>query len=174
MIRIGHRAVSHYPDSGCILENKGQIVFRGETRIGNQCAVSVYPKAQLTFGQDFCMTAGVNIVCTRKITFGNDNLIGWNTTIMDSSFHRMKDATTHKFVGKGWEQVEIGDSNWVSSDCKILAGTKTPGHCVVGANSLLSKDYTSYGQNIMLAGGPAKKVKEEIYWDKNDDKPETI
>ncbi|MBE6283175.1 MAG: hypothetical protein E7098_02395 [Mediterranea massiliensis] len=145
MIRIGHRAVSHYPDNGCILENNGKIIFCGETRIGNCCAVSVGKKGLLVFGDSFCATAGIHIVCHNKVVFNRNNLIGWNSYVMDTNFHRLKDKSGN-FVSSGYGEIVLGENNWVSSECKLLPNTYTPKFCSVACNSLLNKDYGNYGE----------------------------
>lgn len=35
MIRVDHRHVSHFPNTGAILDNKGTIIFKGSFRLGN-------------------------------------------------------------------------------------------------------------------------------------------
>jgi len=44
----------------------------------------------------------------------------------------------------------------------IPKGTKIRNNCVVGANSLLNKKYDY--ENVVIAGNPAKVVKENIVW----------
>ena len=40
--------------------------------------------------------------------------------------------------------------------------TKTPNYCTIASNSLCNKDYSSFGENILIGGIPAKLLKENI------------
>ena len=41
-----------------------------------------------------------------------------------------------------------------------MPGTVTPNYCVVASNSVVNKDYTPLGNNILLGGIPAKLIKK--------------
>lgn len=168
MIRIGHRAVPHFPDNGAVIANWGHIVFLGSARLGNSCGVEVRPKGVLTFGDNFCATAGVHIICHYKIEFSSCNLVGWNTFIMDTNSHRLI-TETGEFDSVGYAPVEIGSHNWIGAGCTVLPGTSTPSYCVSGTRSLLNKDYRVFGCKIVLAGCPAKIVKQGVYHDIDND-----
>ena len=170
MIRIGHRHVSHFRDTGAILDNKGTIIFKGSFRLGNSCAVSVGRDAVLTVEDGFCATADDHIVCRKSIHIGKNVLVGWSVIIMDTHFHRIKDKNG-VFTDDGQSDVVIGDNNWIASGCKIMQNTKTPANAVVAANSVLNRDYTDLGRNVLIGGTPAKLLKKEVYWDRHDDLP---
>lgn len=46
-----------------------------------------------------------------------------------------------------------------------MKNTKTPINCIVASNSLINKDYTQFGENILIGGMPAKLIKENIVRD---------
>ena len=52
----------------------------------------------LSFGDRFSISANSSIICTDKITFGDDVLISWDSLIMDTDFHSIFDADTHEKV----------------------------------------------------------------------------
>jgi acetyltransferase-like isoleucine patch superfamily enzyme len=170
MIRIGHRHVSHFRDTGAILDNKGTIIFKGTCRLGNSCAVSVGKNAELVMGDGFCATADVRVVCRKHIHIGRDVLVGWSAIIMDTNFHRLKDKNG-VFTDDGYSDVNIGNDNWIASGCKIMQDTKTPANAVIAANAVLNRDYTDWGRYILIGGAPAKLLKKDIYWDRSDDLP---
>jgi len=59
----------------------------------------------------------------------------------------------------------LGSFNFISNRVSILGKTVTPDYCTVASNTLLNKDYSSFGENIILGGIPAKLVKENIVRD---------
>lgn len=168
MIRIGHRAVHHYPDNGCEIYNQGHIIFNGTARIGNCCGLEVGPKGILTLGDGFCATAGVHIICIHRIEFSVKNLVGWNTFVMDTNSHRLKNESG-QFYDKGYSPILIGTHNWIGSGCVVLPGTITPNYCVSGSRSLLNKDYRYLGSKVVIAGCPAIKIKQGVYHEMDDD-----
>ena len=54
---------------------------------GNEICVT--ENAHLEFGNKFKLTARTNILCTKKIKFGNDCLVGWENRIMDTDIHKI-------------------------------------------------------------------------------------
>ena len=51
--------------------------------------------------------------------------------------------------------VYIGDYCWIGNNTTIGKGCILPSNTIVAARSLVSKDYTEYGENCFLAGSPA-------------------
>ena len=58
--------------------------------------------------------------------------------------------------------IGIGDHVWVGTKVTMLKGTQVPRDCVVGAGSLLCRAYEH--PNCVIAGVPAKEVKQDIDW----------
>lgn len=61
------------------------------------------------------------------------------------------------------EDVIIGDNVWIGYHSTILKGTKISNNSVVGACSVVNKKFEK--ENVIIAGNPAKIVKENIKWD---------
>lgn len=59
--------------------------------------------------------------------------------------------------------IEIGDHVWIGKGVLILKNSKIPSGCIVGANSVVTKSFET--PNSVIAGNPARKVKEGIHWD---------
>lgn len=147
----------------------GTVIFRGSACFGAGSVLKIgsNKNAVLDIGDKFGNAISVNIDCNYKIIFGSNVLIGWDTTILDSSMHRLK-TIDGKFLNNGYDEVYIGSDNWITTKCIILPGTKTPNKCVVATNSLLNKDYSSFPEHSLFAGSPAKWIKTGIWRDIND------
>ena len=50
---------------------------------------------------------------------------------------------------------------WVGNQVIILKGTEIADNCVVGSGSVVTKKFTN---NLVIAGNPARVVKENIDW----------
>lgn len=91
MIKIGlsNLGIVDYSKEKLLFENSGEIHFDGEADIGTGSRIS--NSGMLTFGENFQASGRMTVICTKKITFGKDNLISWNTLFMDSDLHVITD-----------------------------------------------------------------------------------
>jgi len=166
MIRLGYRMVGIYKDDGLIFANYGgTIIFKGECKIGNSSAICVN-KGELKLGNNFIATASLRLACYKKIEIGNNVLLGWDCMISDTDFHQMKSTTGQNI--KCYGSIRIGDNCWFASRVTVLKNTLLPSYVIVASNSLLNKVY-DIQHNSLLAGQPAKVVKQNVYRDYKDD-----
>ena len=63
------------------------------------------------------------------------------------------------------KNIIIGNNVWIASRCTILKGAVIPDGSMVAACALVNKKFDN--ENIILAGIPAKIIKENILWDFN-------
>lgn len=171
MISIGQDIVGIYPDTGVVWESAGTVIFRGSARFGNSCAVCVGRHGTLDIGDNFVTNAATKIVCVYSIKIGENARLGWETLLMDTSFHRIK-GMDGKLKGKGYAEIALGCNNWLGTKCTVFPGTKTPDFCVIGAGSFLNKDISDYPTHIMIAGNPIQIKVRDVWRDVYDDDPE--
>ena len=138
-----------------------KIIFNGACDIGHGSRISVQSNAELILGNYFCITAQSTIICARKISFGDRVLISWDVQIMDTDFHKIYENNTRMNFD---DEVVVGDDVWINSRSMILKGCVIPTGCVVGAGSVCNKKYEKI--NCILAGVPAKVIRENISWAK--------
>lgn len=170
MIRLGLFMTSLYPNSGIRWDNKGKIIFKGRCCIGANSAISIlHSSSYLEFGDNFSCSSSVRINCDYKIIFEERIRIGFDTTIMDSSLHRLKDMDGN-FISRGYDEVFIGANTWIASSCLVMSGTRMPQYSIVAARSLLNKDYSQSPTHSLFAGSPAKFIKHGMWRDMDDNK----
>lgn len=168
MIHLGRWNTIVLQRKGFWYQNEGgTIIFRGDCQIGAGSVLKVGKSAILDIGNDVTNSVALNIDCQYKIVIKGPARFGWNVIIMDSAMHRTKfmDGT---FTGKGYKEIEIGKNNWITTQCIIQAGTKTPDYCIAATNSLLNKDYSEEDTHILIAGSPAKVKKKGVWRDFSD------
>lgn len=73
----------------------------------------------------------------------------------------MKDLLSNKILEKD-TLINIGSFNWIGNRCSIMKGTITPNNVIIASNSLCNKDYSLTPEFSVLAGSPAKVVKNNI------------
>lgn len=139
----------------------GQITFNGYTQFGKDCLVYVSGNAKLEFGNMSSLGSNGKILCYHKITLGDYARIGFESQLMDTTAHQMINTNTKEKYPM-FSPIVIGNFNYISNRVTILAKTKTPDYCSIASNSLCSKDYTSFGEKILIGGIPATLIKENI------------
>lgn len=138
MIKLGVNAVSLFPNSGLMLENRGTIVFNGRATIGNSSSISLGSHGVLEFGKNFAATAGLKLACYHSIRFGDNVLVGWDTLVTDTDFHVLK-SVTGEGGSKGFGPISVGHDVWIANGCKLYKNATIPDYCVVGADTCLYK-----------------------------------
>ena len=94
---------------------------------------------------------------------GDDCLFSWGIKLRTSDGHSIIDIATNKAINLP-EDVVIADRVWCSEDVKFLKGCAVSSDSVVGSNALVTKKFDK--TNVIIAGTPARIVKENIRWDR--------
>ena len=168
MIRMGFPTVSLYPNSGITYENLGgTIVFKGMCLIGNNSAMSIGPKGNVCFGQDFVSTTTLRLTSYDSIKFGDRCLLGWDCILLDTDFHKLTKLSGG--YSNGHFPISIGADNWFGNGCRIMKRTVTPNHCVISAGTTLAGivDVPEYS---VISGVQEIKAKAYgVWWNIQDD-----
>lgn len=96
-------------------------------------------------------------------SIGDNGLFSWGIKIRTSDGHSVVDMVTNEAINLP-KNVYIGDKVWVGEDVSFLKGAIIPEDCVVGSRSVVTKPFVD--PNCVIAGFPAKVVKENIRWDR--------
>lgn len=116
--------------------------YGGMVSIGSECGIS-----------------GSTIYAMKEIAIGNNVLIGGNCKIIDNDFHPLhaSQRINQKVEDIRKRPIVIGDGCFIGANSIILKGTTLGKNCVVGAGSVVSG---SFPDNVIIAGNPAKIIKE--------------
>ena len=98
-----------------------------------------------------------------ECAIGNDSLFSWGIKIRTSDGHSVVDLDSGMAINMP-KNVKIGDRVWVSEDVSFLKGAEIPSDCVVGSRAVVTKAFNQ--SHCVIAGFPAKIVKENIKWDR--------
>lgn len=103
-----------------------------------------------------------------SLIIGDDCMFSFDIEITCSDTHSVLDMEGN-LINKG-ENITIGNHVWVGKEVKILKNTAIADNCIIAQNSIVTKKFDT--RNAVIAGNPAKVVKENINWVK--DRPQWI
>lgn len=140
---------------------EGKLIFNGHVQFGKDYLVHIGPNATLEMGNMSSLGHSGKIICFDKITLGDFARIGYESQLSDTTAHQMIDTVSgEKYPLTA--PIKLGNYNYISNRVTILSNTITPDFCTIASNSLCTKDYTSFGENILIGGIPAKLLKNNI------------
>lgn len=118
--------------------------------------------SKLIVGKDFyCGKCNFYLYGDTEIKIGNDCLFSFDLFIWATDGHPIYNKNKERINPN--KSVSIGNHVWMCRGSTILKGGAIGDGCILGNSSMLTKDYSNY-KNCVLAGNPAKIVKEDIYW----------
>lgn len=110
-------------------------------------------------GQFFLYNSG------NKLAIGKNCMFSNNVTVRcGDSPHLLFDSQTGEYLDIS-EGVNVGDHVWVGERAYITKKVTIPSECVVAACSVVTRRFAS--QNCVIAGNPAKVVRENVQWIRN-------
>ena len=113
----------------------------------------------IEIGNDVYINFGVKILNTKEvgIKIGNDVIIGPNTMFL---FNKIDYSDLSKLIKdcKVYnEPIEIKDDVWIGANAIVLPGVTIGKRCIIGAGSVVTKDFPDYS---VVAGVPGKVIKQ--------------
>lgn len=117
----------------------------------------------ISFGEDthICGYTHVAAIEGCKIEFGDGCLFSTNVIFRVGDSHSILSAETGKRINPS-ESIKIGNRVWFGNNTTVLKGVIIQDDSIVGTGSIVTKSPNL--PNVILAGSPAKIVKENIKW----------
>jgi len=97
-----------------------------------------------------------------EIKIGKECMFSFDVEMSCSDTHAILDEQGN-LINRG-ESIIVGDHVWVCKNATIMKNTKIPNGCIVAQGSIVTKKFEK--ENSVIAGNPAKLVKENIRWDR--------
>jgi acetyltransferase-like isoleucine patch superfamily enzyme len=167
----GHRLkiASPYRVWGCIrflIQGPGSIVIaknfhavstrkRSFITLFSPCHLTIIGNAKIILGEHVGLN-GTTIISRKKISIGNNTMIGPNTIIADHDGHIMLPPSERWAKSDEGAEIIIEPDVWIGMNCIILKGVKIGHGSIIAAGSVVIGDIDP---DSLYAGNPAKKIK---------------
>ncbi|KXT77101.1 sugar O-acetyltransferase [Streptococcus panodentis] len=106
-------------------------------------------------GENFYSNWNMTMLDVCPIRIGDNALFGPNCQLL-TPLHPLDPAERNSGIEYG-APITIGDNFWAGGGVTILPGVTLGDNVVVGAGSVVTK---SFGDNVVLAGNPARIIRE--------------
>ena len=114
---------------------------------------------KLSIGNNVSIQPMCYIDAVGGISIGNDVSIAHGVSILSSTHNYKERSKPIKDQGLLLSQCIINDDVWIGAKATILCGTTIEKGSVIGAGAVITH---SFNKNSVIAGVPAKKIKERI------------
>lgn len=101
------------------------------------------------------ITADTKVLVSEHIEIGEDSIIAWDCLITDSDWHAIEGV-------KKVSPVYIGKNVWLANGVSILKGSKVSDNSIIASKSIVKN--VNNKPSVLLAGSPAKIIKENVSW----------
>lgn len=159
-IGLGNSQAIDYKNNRAILDNQGEIIFKGNCKITSGTKMSILGK--LVFGNNSNIGGNSVIICHKQIVFGDSFLSSWETQFMDTDQHNIYNMQNE--IINHDKDIYFGDNVWIGCRCTIIKGSYIGNNIIVGSNSTITGRHTQ--EYTVLAGNPIRIVKEGVKRDK--------
>jgi len=140
-----------------IMESNSNLTTRGKFYFYTGCKIVVRENAELILGDGSFVNVNSKIYCTKKVEIGENTFIGEEVIIRDTDEHSIIRKTYNNTL-----PIKIGNHVWIGMRSMILKGVTIGDNSIIAAGSVVTKDVPN---NCLVAGNPAKIIKENIDWE---------
>lgn len=133
------------------------IMLKSNATIGKDAWVQTIGEGSIVIGEHSTIGRRCTISSNKKILIGNHCVISYDVSILDHDHHTQskKIKPTDNLLTKG-QEIVIEDECFIGAKSTILKGVHLGKHCVVGANSVVTKSFPAFS---VLAGNPAQLIR---------------
>ena len=134
------------------------VSMQGQWCLGVGCTINIGSKTTST------NPVYITVAEHTTLSIGEDCMFATNNQIRTDDAHPIYDVHTGKRLNIS-KDVTIGDRVWVAYGATIWGGAKIGSGSIVGAFSVVKKHFPN---NCVIAGVPAKVIRKDVFWERNN------
>ena len=96
------------------------------------------------------------------VSIGDDCMFSYDIIFRTSDGHAIYDLENNRYINTPQKGIEIGNHVWIGMGVSILKDVSICDNTIIGAKSLVTKGNTH--KTTILAGTPAKTLKQNVGW----------
>ncbi|MED3898579.1 acyltransferase [Priestia megaterium] len=147
------------------VDKNSKVIFKGRANLANGISVRCDNGGTIVFGENFICNSNCFFASNKRIEFGKDVLIGWNTNIRDVDGHKVYNANEREGnILNPPKEIIIGSNVWVAAHVDILKGVIIGDGCVVAYRACVTRRFDE--KNCIIGGFPAEVIKTNICWER--------
>lgn len=145
-----------------ICQDNSEIIIGNHSIIRENTCIRAKLNSQIKIGEYALLGENtiIGAIASNHIYIAEHLLGASNVTIQCINGHSIMDLKNQR-VHSSRKDIYIEKHVWLCWGCNILTGAKIGAHSVVGMLSLVNKKFPPH---VMLAGNPARVVREEVDW----------
>lgn len=151
-----------------IIGNNNKIIVGENVNIGPKCSLCIEGnncKISIGSGSTFTQIVHINVQEDNcEINIGDDCMFSNNIILRTSDSHPIYDLDTNNRLNSA-KSVTVGKHVWIAPHSTIFKGSSIGDGAFIGSNTLVTKHIP---ENCLAVGMPAKVVKSNIKWTRED------
>lgn len=142
---------------GLYVGNEGEIVLGKHLEAANFAYFTTSKGGRIIIGDNCFFGDNCKIVSDRtKVSIGNNCLIAEQVSIRASN-HGIASGVNIREQQNTFAPIEIGEDVWIGKGSAVLAGSRIPSGCIIGANSVVLGK-SELKKNCIYVGAPVKYI----------------
>ena len=159
-IRIGSDCVLSNT-SICVSGNNNRIIVCDKVRFLGPCKIVMQGNAELILGCNSGIRGVEFNLKHARIQVGELCMFSYGIVLRNHDSHRIIDTSTDQVINQP-KDIVLGNHVWIGQNATILKGANVGDNSVIGFGSVVT---SSCEPGSVLAGVPAKVVKQNVNWD---------
>ena len=139
-----------------LLMINGEIIINGYIRISPGCVFRII-NGKLNLGKYNSLGGGSKLLCNNKIYIDDYSRFGFGSILCDTNFHYINH---NGIIVNCNGEIKIGKSIFVGNNSSIVKGAIIPDYSIISSKSYVNKDFSEFQNGALIAGAPAKILKE--------------
>lgn len=145
----------------CITGNNSKVVIEDDVRFMGPCKIIMGADSYLHIKRNAGIRGVEFNLHGAKIEVGELCMFSYGITLRNHDSHKIYDTNDGSLLNPP-KDIVLGKHIWIAQNAVILKGTQIGDNSVIGFGAVVTKSCES---GSIMAGCPAKVVKENITWD---------